>query len=284
MADKNYLPHNFIPGEEPMVKYGTYYRLEPISGATDAHVIKKAFYLPVTDTVNWSFSHEWNEADNLSKNIIDSVESKVPFNLGRSFSKYAQRKIGGSVHVSSCAVYVDSAPPTINVRTKMFSPDGKGQLLRLVELLRQDTHGALGGEAMSQRLGKITGDISELAGSVGGETVGSIAGDAGRIIGSGAMNAVQGVLEKGQDVLNAGGKTFKAGAIDHPEWWKIQVVTFHSAGKTFLATMYDMVCTGMNVTFFAPFYNGEPMMIELDIGFKHAFRGLRESMTFSKGT
>lgn len=258
------LPHNFIPqiGGEQMIPLGTYYRLEPIQGATGSHVITKPIFLPVIDSVNWSFTHVYNEADNLSKNIIDSIESKVPsalgVNTGRQISKYMQRKLGGSVHVSSCAVYVDSAPPAINVHSKVFSPDGSGQILQLVELLRQDTHGSLGGGNVKQSLANF-------------------AGEAGEDFGSGIQSTAS-YLDK---IANAGGnKVLQSGPIDHPEWWKIQIITFGSNGQTILATMKDMLCTTMNVIFYAPFYNNEPSMIELDMGFQHGFRGVRQSMSF----
>jgi len=286
------LPHNFIPqvGGEQMIPVGTYYRLEPIQGATNSHVITAPVYLPVIDTVNWSFNHVYNEADNLSKNIIDSVEGLAPtiagVSTGRQLSKYMQRKLGGSVHISSCAVYVDSAPPTINVRSKVFSPDGSGQLLTLVELLRQDTHGSLGGSGMKQRLGQLGGTIGRGLGNLGKATgISGASGPGGqklgRAAGETAVDGIQSVTSFVDSAANAGGnKVLQSGPIDHPEWWKIQVVTFGRTGQTILATMEDMLCKGMNVVFYAPFYDGEPSMIEIDMAFQHGFRGVRQSMRF----
>jgi len=266
------LPHTFMPGPEQMIPIGTYYRLEPIDGEVGSHVIKNPIYLPVTDTVSWSFNHTYNEADNLSKTIIDSVAQKGGM-LGEQVAKVAQRKIGGSVHVSSCAVYVDSAPPTINVRTKLFSPDGRGNILALVELFRQDTHGALGGSSVKEHLAQLGGTISA---AVGGDPL--TGAGAGRSIGDAAQRGLETIQNVDRSI--PGGKSIKSGVIDHPEWWKIQVITFGKSGKTVLATMDDMLCKGINVTFFAPFYDSEPSLIELDMAFQHGFRGLRESMRF----
>ena len=62
------------------------------------------------------------------------------------------------------------------------------------------------------------------------------------------------------------------------------VVAWASQKQTVIAHMKDMVCTGMNITMYTPFVSGdegmEPSMTEIDISFKHGFRGLRRSMSF----
>ena len=266
------LPHGFKPGEDPQsfIQYGTYYRLVPVQGAVGSHVITKPMLLPVTDSVSWSFQHRWNESDNLAKSIIDSAVQKgsslVGATVANTTSRFLQRKIGGAPHVSACAIYVDSEPPTLSVKTKMFSPDGAGSILQIIELFRQDTHGATGSKAA--------------------KTVGAKAGQlaGGGAVASGIQN-LQGNATGLADKFNAAGNGSKvlggAGWIAHPEWWKIQVVTFSQSGQTILATMDNMHCTNMNVTMYAPFYNNEPSMIELELGFMHGFRGTRESMRFS---
>jgi hypothetical protein len=231
-----------------MINYGTYYKLEPKQGSVGSHVITRTIYLPVQDTISWSFNHVYNEADNLSKNIIDNLAQRGGA-LGSAISKFAQRKIGGSVHISSCALYVDSGPPALNVKTRMFSPDGSGSILYLLELFRQDTHGSLGGSGLANT------------------TVGGAAND---VIG-GAVSAVNSL---------AGNSVAQGGTIDHPEWWNIQVVTYSKDGVVVLADMKDMLCRSMNVTFFSPFYGREPSMMDLELAFQYGFRGTRESMSF----
>jgi len=251
------LPHRFKPGTtaDSFIKYGTYYRLTPVKGSADTHVITKPFLLPVIDTVNYSFQHRWNESDNLAKGVIDSIIQKGPAGIDTA-SRFLQRKIGGAPHVSACAIYVDSEPPTINVRTKMFSPDGMGSIVELIEQLRQDTHGATGTAPKGNSLLHKAGQ------------------------------AVQGVISAGESLVNdsfGGGKVLGgAGWMSHPEWWKIQVIIFSKDGERVLSTHKDMHCTNMNVVFYAPFYNNEPSMIELEVGFMHGFRGTRESMAFGK--
>ena len=126
----------------------------------------------------------------------------------------------------------------------------------MVELFRQDTHGSLGGKNIENNLAD-TGLQGVAKGAI--QTVDSFIAGA---------NAASGT------------KVAQGGAIDHPEWWKIQVITFGKTRTTKLATMEDMICKSMNVIFFAPFYDAEPSMIEIDMAFQHGFRGVRQSMRF----
>jgi len=277
------LPHSFSYGaSDPsqIVQYGTYYCLTPI-GTQQGHIfpVNRKIFLPVEDTVNWVFSHEWNEADNYAKGVINSLSQTS--SLADATSRVALRKIGGSVHVSACAVYMDSAPPTINVKTKLFSSNGSGELLSLIEKFRMDTHAGLippGSARASAMAANVKSLAIDLQKKIGGSAVGanSRVSDTALDLGNNMLNIAQNAVNG----LGNGSKAVQAGLVDHPEWWKVQVVTFYKEGYTVLATMEDMVCTGLNVTFFAPFYNGEPSLIELDLSFKHGFRGLRSSMQF----
>lgn len=215
--------------KEKVTGNGVYYRLNPKSSAFGEHLFDGPIFLPVTDSIGWGFSHSWSEADNLVKNITSSLVGDRAAALIDNVSRYAQRAFGAGLHASACSVFADSAPPTINVKSKLISGDGSGKVIRFLEKLRKDTHSTLkGGEA--------------------------------------------------------GG--YQGGIVDHPEWWEIQVVAFAGGDKTIIADMKNMVCTGLNVTMYTPFVSGEkgmePSMTEIDIAFKHGFRGLRRSMSFGK--
>ena len=268
------LPHNFnsglTPGGERGVPYGVYYKLIPKHGPSGSHVIRSPIYLPVTDTISWSFQHTWTEADNLTKNLIRSAASGAmgaltnnKFLTGAAdfAGTVAQRKLGGGAHVSACSIYMDSAPPTINVKTKLFSQDGNGSIIGFLESMRADTHADLGGGGVQQKINSLGGGV-----------------------GSSVQSAI-GAAQTGVNQLGGTGNAVKMGLVDHPEWWKIQVISFAGGNRTVIASMEDMICTGLDYTLYAPFVVGEggtsePLMAEIAIAFKHGFRGLRESMSF----
>jgi len=163
------LPHNFTPGTTMGIAKGTWYRLKPEGGD---HVVKDAVYLPVTDTVGFSQQHNWNEADNLGKNTMDALENVVKaipvLGAGASIiSRSAQHRYGGGPSYSACAVYMDSSPPTVSVRTKLFIPDGSGSIMKLLESFRADfTGGMKSDDALSKAVNSIAAAASS-AGAVG---------------------------------------------------------------------------------------------------------------------
>jgi hypothetical protein len=243
------LPHHFTPGTRFGIGTGTWYRLEPQTGSADSHVIERTLWFPVTDTVQFSQQHIWNESDNLGKNFMSTVSElgSVLGNTGRDLaSRFAQRGTGfltgvgtsGGPHLSACSVYVDSSPPTMTVRTKLFSPDGSGSLIALLEELRADFTGTIGT-------------------SVGGFSTGFTAAQTAGLA--------------------------QGGLVAHPEWWTVEVVSFAGKSEATLMSMKNMHATQMDVTMFAPFIGKDPSLVELSIAFTHGFRGVRESMSFGGG-
>lgn len=234
------LPHHFTPGTNFGIETGTWYRLNPQNGSAGSHIIGDAQWFPVTDTVSFSQQHIWNESDNLGKNMMASVSELggIAGATGKDLtSRFAQRGIGiatgstsGGPHLSACSVYVDSSPPTLTMRTKLFTPDGSGILINLLEKLRADFTGTLG--------------------NTGGST------------------------------STGAGKLAQGGLVAHPEWWTVEVLTFASGSKSVIMSMKDMHVTSFDVTMFAPFIGKDPSLVELNIGFMHGFRGIRDSMSF----
>jgi len=258
------LPHDFKPGTTMGIGTGTWYVLTPAGGN---HVIKTSKYLPVTDSIAFSQQHVWNESDNLGKNILSSIEnlpgqilsgasrrtsklgkySGVANGAAQLVSRNLQHHLGGGPSASACAVYVDSSPPTINVRTKLFSPDGSGSIIGLLEEFRSDFTGG---------------------------TVGAPSASAFSSAGAAAQSAIAGFNSL---VATAG---VRGGIISHPGWWTIEIVSFAGGSNSVLMTMKDMIAKSMDVTMYSPFIGQDPSLIELNIGFSHGFRGLRESMSF----
>ncbi len=246
------LPHNFVPGTPMGIATGTWYKLIPKSGAAGTHVITKELFLPVTDSVSFSQQHNWNESDNMGKNLIAGAEGMLSQLPGGSVmtaivdtvSRGVQKNvIGGGPSISACAVYMDSSPPAISVKTKLFTPDGSGVVMNLLEDLRADFTGGL-------------------------TTKGKGA----------SINASIALLND-----KAGKNVTSGGVIDHPEWWDIQVVSFAGGGAAVLMDMKNMIPKSMDVVMYAPFIGRDPSLVDLTIGFGHGFRGLRESMSFGGG-
>lgn len=121
------------------IQTGVYYRLKPEEGGD-------AYYFPVTTEVGLSLAHTWNEGDNYAKNVMQSVASGIGLGQvgGDLASRLLQKRFSGSPHVSAAAVYVDTAPPSINVATKLISVDGKGNVLKILDRLYKETSGSLG--------------------------------------------------------------------------------------------------------------------------------------------
>lgn len=142
------MPHDFSKlGQEKVIATGVYYHLIPIrSGYASRHldsIPASGFWFPVTgdSPVDFTFNHTWDAADNLTKKALDTVGGSGGV-VGEAVQlgvRQAQHFFGGSFYVSGCSLYNTSAPPTINVNTKLFSVGGNN-LIKIVEALRADTH------------------------------------------------------------------------------------------------------------------------------------------------
>lgn len=252
------LPHNFAAlGTEQgsgAIATGIYYKLIPKTDKASKHQkITSPIWFPVTGDahVDFTFSHQWDQADNLGKKFLAGVANKA---LGPDFGdlafKQGQHFLGGGLYVSGCSVYNSSSPPTITIATKLFSTDGNGKILNTIERLRWETHPRRGGGA-------------------------SEAGKAGAALGGAAGEAMANSIVKATEA--AGGK---AGSIDHPGWWDVEVVSFAGGGAATVAKMSDMICTGLKITMYSPWIGKEPSIVEIRMDLQHAYPGLAESMSF----
>lgn len=230
------LPHNFSKITEMgsgVISTGTYYVLTPTFDNASPHpAVKAPIWLPVTgdNPVDFSFNHQWDQADNVSKKIADAVSLGL---LGGEWGSLAYKQglhtMGGGPYVSGCAVFNSSSPATISVASKLFSSDGSGSLVELVEKLRSDTHANMAAGGTSNTVG------------------------------------------------------VRGGAISHPGWWKIEVISFADGGsESIIASMKDMICVGLKVTMHSPWVGKDPSLMELRVDFQNAYPGLAQSMAFGK--
>lgn len=210
-----------------------YYVLTPKSvGALKSHIFTQPVILPYLDQASISYAHNWSEADNLTKTLSESAGQYI--GVGQLFSKglqYVSSAAAAGPHASTASMYSDSAPVTLNVRSKIFSADGDGSLLRFLDNIRAEGFGSLSG--------------------TGGRT-------------------------------RIGGLSLAGGLMRHPDWWDVKVVSVNQGLYTEIINITDMIIMSTNFTFYAPFVTGpsgisEPMLVDIDIGFKQTFRGFRES-------
>ena len=260
------LSHNFIPGTTMGIGTGTWYRIEPQTGPAGSHVVQSEKYFPVLNSLSFSQTHEWSESDNIAKNGMKSIEGAVAKVAGNSLtelaSKVAQRRIGGGPHISACSIYTDSSPPSFTVRTQLFSPDGSGVLMALLEELRADFCGSI---SMNGANGAINGAISTNIG------------------GGGAISGALSSAGVSTSPAATSGAYTQNGWVTHPEWWKVEVISYASGAAVPIIKMTDMHAVSFEVTMFSPFIGKDPSTVELNIGFKYGFRGYRESMSFGGG-
>lgn len=139
------MPHDFSKlGTDRPVPNGVYYQLKPEGEHIGIPGI--GYWLPVIGDapVDFTFTHQWDAADNLAKKMLDGVAQDKGGELGSLAWKGAQHNLGGSVYGSGCTVFNSSAAPTISVASKLFSTGGTN-LIDMLENLRNDTHARLGG-------------------------------------------------------------------------------------------------------------------------------------------
>jgi hypothetical protein len=232
ITDKGITPHN----------NAVYYALTPKStpGSWKSHVfaVGETIYLPYLDQHNFSFNHNWNEADQQLKQVAASVLPSITAAISGAsafVSAVGGIAAGVGVHVSPASVYADSAPVTINVRTKLFSNKGDGSLLRFIDKVRADGFGTT----------------------------------------SGAGTTVPGRIQLGR--------------LRHPDYWKVQIISIAGGARTIVFEADWMLVVSTSMTMYAPFVSAgsagksEPMLVELEIAMKGAFRGLRESCRIGEG-
>jgi len=257
------LPHDFSTlGKEVTIATGVYYHLIPKMDIASKHLgsVGSGFWFPVVGDmpVDFSFTHQWDQADNLAKKMLGAAASNIGGDIGDLAFKQAQHLLGGGLYVSGCSVFNSSAPPTISVATKLFSIGGRN-LIDIIEALRGDTHARLNGGQSK---------IGQGAAALGGAAAGGL----DKAFGEGTT---QNLLDK------AKGTGVKAGSIDHPGWWDVEVVSHAGDGSAkIVAKMKDMICTGLKVTMYSPWIGIEPSYMELRVEFQHAYPGLTESMSF----
>lgn len=248
------LPHNFNPlASDPseFVSTGSYYVLKPKQKGKDGNLI----YLPVVDNVSQSFAHAWTIGDNLARGAIESL-SGAASTFGKALTTAtvvaAQQNYGGGLHASACALFADSSPPTLNITTRIFSPDGNGNILKLCEKLKNLTSASLSGG-------------SDIAKDAFGDNVSKL------------QNFAKEKL----------GRYGKVGVIQVPHWFDIEVVSFGGGGETVITAMKDMICNSMSTTFISPYVtnkNGksEPSIVEINMSFGHAYKGFSENFAYGK--
>jgi len=90
-----------------------------------------------------------------------------------------------------------------------------------------------------------------------------------------------GTLSGGQ----SGGFPVQGGTFNHPGWFDIEIKSFQSSGggEKVIYSFKNAVILSTNFTIYAPFIGqGEPMLVDIDIAFKQAFRGFRENVGIGK--
>jgi hypothetical protein len=102
--------------------------------------------------------------------------------------------------------------------------------------------------------------------------------------GNNLINIIEGIRGDTHGRLGSGGAAagVKAGTIEHPGGWDVEVVSFAgtSGGTNIVSFMKDMICVGMKVTMYSPWLGIEPCYMELSLTFQHGYPGMSESMKF----
>jgi hypothetical protein len=139
--------HGFKPGGDDtaksgyqsIVKSGTYWWLEPLDKTSERGNPKNTF-LPVGDSVSAEWSHEWTQTQNLTKSNAPTSALALP--------SYALQRVanalvsgGGGMVLSTTAMYNDTRAPSVTINSKVFSPNGDGELMAMLEMLRNCSHG-----------------------------------------------------------------------------------------------------------------------------------------------
>jgi hypothetical protein len=248
------LPHPFDQtGNNQIIPSGVYYHIIPKSdGPASKHpgIPGTGFWFPVSGDhpIDFTFTHEWDRADNLAKKLISSVARGIGNTLAGAggaealdfLARQGQHTLQGSLYFSGCAIYNSSAPPSISINTRLFAT-GNGNLIKIIEMLRYDTHGRLN-----------EGDVSAAVAS--------------------ATNS-QDIGNKVQEIQKAGG--VKSGRIEHPGWWDVEIISgAGGGGNQVVAKMNDMFCVGMKVDMYSPWIGQEPSFMELSLSFQHGFPGV----------
>lgn len=162
------LPHKFTDFNTASIRSGVYYKLDPTQSPHAPRKLTNPVYLPVSDSggggtnVSYSYQHTYVDSDLSVKNLAGALTPHIPYaeTAGKIVQDAAALSLissyTGSVYLSGCSMYVDSAPTSMSVQSTIFSV-GDGKVIKLLEDLRYETMGGFGGgSAVVAKAGKLS--------------------------------------------------------------------------------------------------------------------------------